>query len=272
VAALLLATGCSATVSTATAPVTTSTARDTPTPTAPSLSTSVMPTVPAPPTSTAVVVLDPGHNGGNASHPEESNRAVPAGGFTKPCNTTGATTDGGYPEHAFSFDVASRAAALLRREGVTVVLTRPDDGGIGPCVDARAAVANDAGADLAVSIHADGAAADAQGFHVITPAVAPDGGNASIIDPSAQAALDLRAAFGAATGQAQATYPGALVEPGLTRRNDLAGLNLARVPAVVIECANMRNAADAAAVSDASWRQRASQGITDGVLAFLGSP
>ncbi|MGY1691884.1 N-acetylmuramoyl-L-alanine amidase [Geodermatophilus sp. SYSU D01105] len=216
-----------------------------------------------------MVVLDPGHNGGNASAPAEVGRPVPAGGFTKPCNTTGAATDAGYPEHAFAFDVAQRAAGLLRAQGVTVLLTRSDDTGVGPCVDARAAAANDAGADLAVSIHADGAAADVRGFHVIEPDVAPDGGNAAILPASHDAALDLRDAFGSETGQSPATYPGSLVDPGLTRRSDLAGLNLARVPAVFIECANMRNPEDAAAVTDPAWRQRAAQGITDGVLAYL---
>jgi N-acetylmuramoyl-L-alanine amidase len=220
----------------------------------------------------AVVVLDPGHNGGNAAAPEEINRQVPAGGFTKPCNTTGTATDAGYPEHVFTFDVAVRAAELLRAEGVTVVLTRTDDAGVGPCVDARAAVANDAGAALAVSIHADGAAAGARGFHVIEPALAPDGGNAAVLAPSQDAALDLRTAFGAATGLAPATYPGGLVEPGLTRRDDLAGLDLARVPAVFIECANMRDPQDAAALTDPEWRQQAAQGIADGVRAFLTSP
>jgi N-acetylmuramoyl-L-alanine amidase len=61
------------------------------------------------------------------------------------------------------------------------------------------------------------------------------------------------------------------VEPGLTRRNDLAGLNLARVPAVFIECANMRDPQDAAALTDPEWRQQAAQGIADGVRAFLTS-
>jgi N-acetylmuramoyl-L-alanine amidase len=219
----------------------------------------------------AVVVLDPGHNGGNAAAPAEINRLVPAGGFTKPCNTTGTATHAGYPEHAFTFDVAVRTAELLRAEGVTVVLTRADDSGVGPCVDVRAAVANDARADLAVSIHADGAATGAQGFHVIEPALAPDGGNAGILAASQDAASNLRTAFGAATGATPATYPGGLVEPGLTRRDDLAGLNLARVPAAFIECANMRNAQDASAVTDPGWRQRAAQGIADGVLAFLSS-
>jgi N-acetylmuramoyl-L-alanine amidase len=194
---------------------------------------------------------------------------VPAGGYTKPCNTTGTSTDAGYAEHAFTYDVAERAATLLRAEGVTVVLTRTDDTGIGPCVDERAATANAAGAAVTVSIHADGAAAGSRGFHVIEPALAPDGGNAAVLDTSATAAAELKRAFAAVTHQPEATYPGNLVEAGLTRRNDLAGLNLARVPAVFIECANMRNAEDAAEVTDPTWRQLAAQGIADGIETFL---
>ena len=49
----------------------------------------------------------------------------------------------------------------------------------------------------------------------------------------------------------------------------LAGLNLSRVPAVFIECANMRNATDAAKVSSAAWRQQAAAGIVAGITAFL---
>ncbi|MGY1704477.1 hypothetical protein ACI79C_07885 [Geodermatophilus sp. SYSU D00697] len=64
-----------------------------------------------------MVVVDPGHNGGNASGPAEVGRLVPAGGFDKPRDTTGAATDAGCPEHAFTFDVAQRAAGLLRAEG-----------------------------------------------------------------------------------------------------------------------------------------------------------
>ena len=45
-----------------------------------------------------VIVLDAGHQLGNHNFPEEINRLVPAGGFTKPCNTTGTATNGGYPE------------------------------------------------------------------------------------------------------------------------------------------------------------------------------
>src|SRR4051812_23695200 len=47
------------------------------------------------------IVLDPGHNGANAANPSRLNAPVPAGGFTKPCNTVGAETNAGYPEHAY---------------------------------------------------------------------------------------------------------------------------------------------------------------------------
>src|SRR5437764_5300556 len=89
------------------------------------------------------VVLDPGHNGANASHPAEVNRQVPNGrGGTKVCDPTGTSADGGYPEHAFNCDVALRVRDALTARGVRVVLTRPDDAGVGPCVNDRAAIAN----------------------------------------------------------------------------------------------------------------------------------
>ena len=56
------------------------------------------------------VVLDPGHQLGNHNYPAEINRLVPAGGFTKPCNTTGTSTNGGYPEATFAW----RVSRLLR--------------------------------------------------------------------------------------------------------------------------------------------------------------
>ncbi len=218
-----------------------------------------------------VVVLDPGHNGGNAAAAGEIAAMVDAGGFSKACDTVGASTGAGYPanvgypEHAFNFDVATRAAALLRDRGAEVILTRASDDGVGPCVDERARIGNDAGADAVVSIHADGADAEGSGFHVIEPARSPDGGNVPILADSARLADALRESF-AATGQHRSDYAG---HAGLDVRADLAGLNLSRVPKVFLECANMRNPVDAARVADPAWRQRAAAGIVDGITAYL---
>jgi len=102
-----------------------------------------------------VVVLDPGHNGANGENPALIGRLVPDGrGGEKACNTTGTATDAGYPEHAFAWDVATRVADLLEEDGVDVVLTRPDDDGVGPCVDERGTAGQRADADAVVSAHA----------------------------------------------------------------------------------------------------------------------
>jgi N-acetylmuramoyl-L-alanine amidase len=70
------------------------------------------------------VVIDPGHNGANWSHPAEINRLVDAGGFRKACDTTGTSTNDGYAEAAYNLDVALRLARILRAAGARVVLTR----------------------------------------------------------------------------------------------------------------------------------------------------
>jgi N-acetylmuramoyl-L-alanine amidase len=219
-----------------------------------------------------VVVLDPGHNGGNFTHAQVIARQVPAGGFTKHCDETGASTDSGYTEAEFTWQVASVAAAVLRHDGATVVLTRSSNMTVGPCVNVRAAVGNDADAAAVVSIHADGGPSGARGFHVIEPAIAPASRQpAKLLRDSARLAAILRSSFRTDTGEPLATYERAQIEPGLTRRADLAGLNLSTVPKVFIECANMRNGRDAFLVAAPEWRARAGTAIARGIEAFINS-
>jgi N-acetylmuramoyl-L-alanine amidase len=212
-----------------------------------------------------VIVLDPGHNGGNAAHPEVINQLVDIRTGTKACDTTGAATNDGYPEWAFTLDVAQRAAASLRRAGATVVLTRTDSRGVGPCINQRAAIGNQARAAAAVSIHADGGPAGGFGFHVIRPGRIP-GGDDAILAPSSALALAVRDQYGAATGEPRSNYVGS---DGLDTRTDLGGLNLSTVPKVFIECANMRNGSDAARIEDPAFRQRMADGVVAGLEAFL---
>ncbi|WP_084022722.1 N-acetylmuramoyl-L-alanine amidase [Amycolatopsis thermoflava] len=210
------------------------------------------------------VVLDPGHNGGNARRPDVIGAPVPAGrGKTKPCNTTGTATDRGYAEHAFNWDVAQRVGSLLAAQGVRVVYTRADDSGVGPCVDERAAIGNRAGAAAVVSIHADGAtAAGARGFHVAYSAPPL---NAAQGAPSVELAEAMRSGL-LAGGFPLSDYLGS---DGLAPRDDLAGLNLSERPAVLVECGNMRNAGEAAVMSSVDGRQRYASAIAAGVVAFL---
>ena len=210
------------------------------------------------------VVIDPGHNGQNWAHTAEINRLVDIGNGTKACDTTGTATRDGYSEAAYNLDVAQRLASLLTAAGARVVLTRSDNNGWGPCIDQRAAIGNDAHADVAISIHADGSTVG-RGFHVIYPASLP-GLTDAIVAPSERLAVDIRDAYAAGTGVPYSTYIG---RDGLDQRSDLGGLNLSRVPKVFIETGNMDSAADAALLEDPGFRQRAAQSLVAGLRAYL---
>ena len=145
-----------------------------------------------------------------------------------------------------------------------MVHTRTSNTGVGPCVTRRAAIGNDAHANAAVSIHADGGPPGGRGFAILEPVA--DGVNNAIIGPSAVLGTDLRAAFAAGTGEPVSTYDGI---DGIQPRNDLAGTNLSTIPKVFIECANMRNAADAALLTSPRWQARAARAIAAGLTAFL---
>jgi N-acetylmuramoyl-L-alanine amidase len=212
-----------------------------------------------------VIVIDPGHNGENGRHVRQIARLVNAGGFKKQCNTVGSETRSGYLEATFNWDVARRLATLLRARGARVILTRTGNDGWGPCVNARGRLAARNHADLLVSIHADGAAASDQGFHVISPARL-DGYTDKTRARSARLARQLRDAMVAA-GFTRSTYAG---HRGLAVRRDLGTLNLAHSPAAMIECGNMRNVHDASVIESPTGRARIALALADGIGNYLG--
>jgi N-acetylmuramoyl-L-alanine amidase len=211
-----------------------------------------------------VVVLDPGHNGGNSDHPGQVDAEVPAGyGETKACNTTGTASADGYAEHAFTFDVAVRAQRILAAHRVSAVLTRSDDHGVGPCVNQRATFGNARQAAAVVAIHADGHSGG-RGFHVIEAARPPAGLLAAVA--SHRLAVAVHDTYAVRSGFGPANYIGT---GGYAKRSDLAGLNLSVRPTIFIECGNMRDAADAGRMASAAGRQRIAQAIADGILRYL---
>lgn len=206
------------------------------------------------------VFLDPGHSGINDS---SITRQVANGrGGTKDCQTTGTSTNNGYPEHSFNWDVALQVRGALEQLGVRTRMSRADDGSVAPCVDQRAAEANAMHPDADVSIHADGGPASGHGFHVNYSAPPLNDAQSG---PSIQLATVMRDALVAA-GMQPSTYVGS---NGLYGRADLAGLNLAEYPAILVETGNMRNADEAAQMETPDGRQRYADAITQGIVTYL---
>ena len=207
-----------------------------------------------------VVFIDAGHNGSNDA---SINRQVPTGrGGTKDCQASGTSTNTGYPEHTFTWDTALRVRAELNALGVRTALSRGNDTGLGPCVDARANTANAMRPNAILSIHADGGPASGRGFHVNYSAPPLNQAQAG---PSVQYARIMRDQM-QASGIPPANYIG---QDGLYGRSDLAGLNLAQYPSVLVECGNMKNPADSALMESPDGRQKYADALVRGVAGFL---
>ncbi len=212
-----------------------------------------------------VIAVDPGHNGGNASHIAAISRKVWIGNAWKACNTVGTSTVSGYPEHRFTFAVALRVKARLEALGATVYLTRPSDVGVGPCVDVRGKFGAKVHAQLTVSIHGDGSSSSHRGFFVMKPGLVR-GYTDDIVGRSATLARAVR------TGLLGAGLPVAnyYTSTGIATRTDLGTLNMSDVPAVMVELGNMKNSGDAARMKSSTGRDRYAAGLVAGIRLYLG--
>jgi N-acetylmuramoyl-L-alanine amidase len=212
-----------------------------------------------------VIAVDPGHNGGNASHPALIARRVWIGNGWTACNKVGTTTVSGYTEHRFNFAVALRVKARLEALGATVFLTRTSDTGVGPCVNVRGKFGARVHATLMVSIHGNGAPSGYHGFFVMRPGLV-SGYTDDIVASSSRLASAVRAGLLGA-GVPIANY---YTTTGIKVRRDLGTFNMSDVPVVMVELGNMKNAGDARRMTSISGRDRYAAGIAAGIRRFLG--
>lgn len=207
-----------------------------------------------------IVFLDPGHNGANDA---SMTRQVPTGrGGTKDCQTSGTATADGFSEHTFNWDTTLRIRQALSQLGVRTAMSRGNDDQVGPCVDERAAMANSLQPNAVVSVHADGGPPTGRGFHILysSPPL-----NAAQAGPSVQFARMMRDQL-AASGIPPSTYIGT---DGLNPRADIAGLNLAQYPSILVEMGNMKNPVDSGLMESPEGRQKYADAVVKGVVSFL---
>lgn len=206
-----------------------------------------------------LIVVDPGHNGANSSHT----------GVRRPdgheCNTAGSST-GRVDEVDINWAVGVRVTRLLRSLGAEVVVTRGGNDGFGPCADERGRVAKEVGATALLSIHADGATRGS-GFHVIHPAPS-ERLSADSVDGSARLAGLVRDEL-VTVGGRPANYAG---RGGTHQRGDLANLNQADRPSVLVELGNLRHPLDAAMLTDPVTHEIVARAMARALVRFVDRP
>ena len=213
-----------------------------------------------------LVVIDPGHNVGNSTHSSQLNKHYWVG-LDKICNTTGTATASGFEEATYTFDVAKRLAAQLADAGATVVLTRNQNNTdtYGPCIQARGLLGGQVGADIEVSIHADGGPSSGHGAFVYTPGELPGYTNSSKAAASAKLARNILSGL-ANNGLDGSTY----LVPNVSPDEQQGTLNVATTPIVIVETLNMQNSSDAAIAESQSGRQHVADGLFAGIKSYLG--
>ncbi len=206
-----------------------------------------------------VVVIDPGHD-------ERANlETEPIG----PGSATGKIKDGGGThgvvtgtrEADLVLDISLRLRALLRRAGVSVVMTRRQTAGASMGNIARARIANRAGADLFLRVHADGHPSRAvRGTHILVPALR-EGWTDDVYRASRRAASLVQPELVRALG-----FP----DRGISEHTDFTGFNWADVPVILVELGFMTNPVEDRELGQSAVRQRAALGLCRGTLRVLG--
>lgn len=181
-----------------------------------------------------IVCIDPGHGG-------------PDPGAVNPIL--------GLREKDVTLEVSKRLAEYLRRAGVGVILTRDTDTDLAPGLDdeaemkARAKVANDAGAEYLVSIHANSAS-----------------------DPEANG-IEVSHWPGSVRGKVLAeSILGAMhIAGGLAKRRVFEQRLLlhayGNMVTVTVEIGFVSNRVDGMLIGQAAWRDKVALGIAFGILA-----
>ena len=204
----------------------------------------------------AIVVIDPGHQ----SRGDSTLEPVGPGADEKKPRVTGGTTGAvtRVPEYEVVLQISMNLKVRLEAAGITVLMTRTTND-VNVSNSERAAVANDAGADLFVRIHADGNVNSTHsGISTLYPG--ENRWTGPIAAPSHRAALLVQDAVIASTRAASL---------GTVPRTDLSGFNWSRVPTVLVECGFMTNLVEDRLLSSPHYQDKLAEGMATGIIAFL---
>jgi N-acetylmuramoyl-L-alanine amidase len=216
-----------------------------------------------------LIVIDPGHGGENF----------------------GSVGPSGYSEKEFNLEVCQRLKLALERAGIDVILTRNDD--VLVSLETRTEVANSVGADLMISMHANGYRGDdASGFEVyfLSPPLddeartvaAMENANAGIVSAGDLPPDDEVAFILWDTAQnefvVESSHLAQLLDEELATRLTIPNrgvkqanfvvLKGAYLPAILLEAAFITNPREEALLRDEAFQETLVDGIVEAVMRF----
>lgn len=204
-----------------------------------------------------VIVIDPGHQ---AKGNSEKEPIGPGATETKAKVTTGATgVATGQTESELNLKVATLLQNELIKKGYTVIMTRTSNN-VDISNSQRAQIANNANADAFIRIHANSAESSSAKGVLTMCQTEQNKYNGSIADESynlSKLILDNVAKTTVANNR------------GVTRTDDMTGINWCTVPSTILEMGFLSNAEEDKLLADETYQKKIVEGIVDGLEAYF---
>jgi len=207
-----------------------------------------------------MILIDPGHQAEPDYSRENAAPTLNSTVYKVSTGTRGVAT--GVWEFQLVLDVALKVETELKDLGYQVVLTR-DRHDVHITNKERGQMAKEVGADILVSLHADGSSiTSAQGVSVLSPAF-----NVSFIDGD-RAAVSKTLSTLIVDELAKAT--GAR-NRGVHFRNNLSILNWSEVPSALVEMGFMTNPEEDKKMQTDEYQEKIARGIASGIDEYFSS-
>lgn len=207
-----------------------------------------------------LICLDPGHS----AHASSEMEAIgPGASEKKRMATLGAAgVWSGQGEYELNLTIGLKLKEELLDRGYQVLMTRETNEVLIGNVE-RAQIANEAGCNAFIRIHADGSDDPAASGAMVVTISKDNPYNSEYYDISRQLGKDLIEAYTEATGfKARRAW----------ETDSMTGLNWAECPSVLFEMGFMSNPEEEKAMQDPSMQEKMVQGLANGLDRFFKDP